>query len=326
MKIILEDMDGNTIKTIKKVNHDNLFNYSSKVKKIEYDDNFQLFDMLNENLIVLSPSKTSSDFIIEFISKNYINYINGNSLDLRSSKEKSLFTENKPAIDFTYQKIVGRYFFESFPFISAKKLKKIFFDVYKSGESYEFRELKYIDDILVSIYRHKIFLSDEKLFHTGHYENDLEMLYYAGEDFFYKSERPYIVIDGNSILKVNDTFLDVFNIEKDEILGECDFSVLNLIDSDFNQLETRFNNLLNRKSFYEIFEFSIDDFRSLNASNGLSKDSNKQSKDSNKQSKDSNKQSKDSNSLKKETDNSINHYHDEKHVLRAYASPSIYDS
>ena len=33
-----------------------------------------------------------------------------------------------------------------------------------------------------------------------------------------------------------------------------------------------------------------------------------------------------SNSLKKETDNSINHYHDEKHVLRAYASPSIYDS
>lgn len=45
-----------------------------------------------------------------------------------------------------------------------------------------------------------------------------------------------------------------------------------------------------------------------------------------KQSKDSNKQSKDSNSLKKETDNSINHYHDEKHVLRAYASPSIYDS
>ena len=67
MKIILEDMDGNTIKTIKKVNHDNLFNYSSKVKKIEYDDDFQLFDMLNENLIVLSPSKTSSDFIIEFI-------------------------------------------------------------------------------------------------------------------------------------------------------------------------------------------------------------------------------------------------------------------
>ena len=40
-------------------------------------------------------------------------------------------------------------------------LLKIFNDVVTKKETFEFREVKYIDDILISIYRHKLFFLDD---------------------------------------------------------------------------------------------------------------------------------------------------------------------
>lgn len=246
MRIVLQDMESNIIKEISDISKYEIFTHSPKVKSVEYDENFKIFDNLNQDLIVLRYCKNSQDFIVEYISQNHIDLINSIYVD-----------EYEFVLD--YSNIIGRYFSKLFPFLRENKLLKIFNDVAINKEPYEFREVKYIDDILISIYRHKLFFLEDKLFHLSYFEEDLDLLYFAGEEFFNNSERPYILIEGNEILKVNEKFLDYFSIEESEILGLYDFANLNLIDINHDELDMILNNLLNRKSFFETFEFSIID-------------------------------------------------------------------
>ncbi|MBE6512102.1 MAG: hypothetical protein E7Z75_02970 [Methanobrevibacter olleyae] len=246
MRIVLQDMESNIIKEISDISKYEIFTHSPKVKSVEYDENFKIFDKLNQDLIVLRYCKNSQDFIVEYISQNHIDLINSIYVD-----------EYEFVLD--YSNVIGRYFSKLFPFLRENKLLKIFNDVAINKEPYEFREVKYIDDILISIYRHKLFFLEDKLFHLSYFEEDLDLLYFAGEEFFNNSERPYILIEGNEILKVNDKFLDYFSIEESEILGLYDFANLNLIDINHDELDMILNNLLNRKSFFETFEFSIID-------------------------------------------------------------------
>jgi|GEM_PF-6263477 len=246
MRIVLQDMESNIIKEISDISKYEIFTHSPKVKSVEYDENFKIFDNLNQDLIVLRYCKNSQDFIVEYISQNHIDLINSIYVD-----------EYEFVLD--YSNIIGRYFSKLFPFLRENKLLKIFNDVAINKEPYEFREVKYIDDILISIYRHKLFFLEDKLFHLSYFEEDLDLLYFAGEEFFNNSERPYILIEGNEILKVNEKFLDYFSIGESEILGLYDFANLNLIDINHDELDMILNNLLNRKSFFETFEFSIID-------------------------------------------------------------------
>lgn len=246
MKIVIQDMENNIIKEIKDLDKYEIFTNSPRVKSVEYDENFKIFDKLNQDLIILKYCKNSKDFIVEYISQNYIDLIN------------SIYAYDYDFV-LDYKNIIGRYFSKLFPFIRENKLLKIFNDVVEKGKPFEFREVKYIDNILISIYRHKLFFLDGNLFHLSYFEEDLDLLYFAGEEFFNKSERPYILIEGNEILKVNERFLDYFSIEESEILGLYDFEDLDLVDIGVDDLDMILNSLLNRKSFFETFEFSIID-------------------------------------------------------------------
>ncbi len=246
MKIVIQDMENNVLKEIRGSGKYEVFTNSPRVKSVEYDENFKIFDKLNQDLLILKFCKNSKDFIVEYISQNYIDMIN------------SIYTDQ---YDYTlsFKNIVGRYFSKMFPFVKKSNLLRIFVKVAETGEPFEFREVKYIDDILISIYRHKLFLFEGNLFHLSYYEEDLDLLYFAGEEFFNKSERPYVLMEGNEILKVNSKFLNYFAVEEDEILGLYDFKKLDLVDMGYDDLDLILNNLLNRKSFFETFEFSIID-------------------------------------------------------------------
>ena len=246
MKIVIQDMENNILKEIKDMGKYELFSNSPRFMSVEYDENFKIFDKLNQDLIILKFCKNSKDFVVEFISQNYIDLIN------------SIYANDH---DFTlsYKNIVGRYFSKLFPFIKENNLLRLFIKVAETGQPFEFREVKYIDDILISIYRHKLFLFGDKLFHLSYLEEDLDLLYFAGEEFFNKSERPYILIEGNEVLKVNSKFLDYFDIEENDILGFYDFGNLDLVGIGHDDLDMILNNLLNRKSLFETFEFSFRD-------------------------------------------------------------------
>ena len=242
MKIILKDMSNKTIKTIRDFNRDNYYSHSPKILSVEYNDNYKLFDKLNQDAIVLKPCKNSKDFIIEHISQNHIDFINSN---------------NRYDAKIDYSRIIGRYFTKVFPFVDDSKIMKLFNDVVKTKKPYEFRELMYIEDILISSYRHKIFYSNDKIFHLAYFEDDLELLSFREKEFFENSKRPYILMDGKSIIKANNQFLDYFNIKEIDILGEFDLKKIDLIDIDLDEFKSILNNLLNRNCLFEIFEFSI---------------------------------------------------------------------
>ena len=242
MKIIIQDMENNILKKINNIGKNEFFTYSPKAKSVKYNEDFKIFEKLNHDLIILRYCKNSKDFIVEYMSENYIDLIN---------------SINVYDFNLNYKMIIGRYFSKMFPFIKDNNLLKVFIDVAENKESFEFREVKYIDNILITIYRHKLFFLEGCLFHLSHAEQDLDLLYFAGEEFFDNSERPYILIEGNIILKVNKMFLNTFNVEESEILGFYNFENLDFTDISQEDAEQVLNNLLNRKSFFETFEFSI---------------------------------------------------------------------
>lgn len=239
-------MENNILKEIKDIGKYELFSNTPRFMSVEYDENFKIFDKLNQDLIILKFCKNSKDFVVEFISQNCIDRIN------------SIYVYDH---ELSYRNMVGRYFSKLFPFIKKNNLLGLFIKVAETGQPFEFREVKYIDDILISIYRHKLFLFEDKLFHLSYFEDDLDLLYFAGEEFFNKSERPYLLIEGNEILKVNSSFLNYFDIDEGEILGFYDFGSLDLVGIGHDDLEIILNNLLNRKSLFETFEFSFKDSR-----------------------------------------------------------------
>lgn len=240
MRIIIEDMNEKTIMTINNLDLSrDVYKYTPEAMKVEHDKNYLVFDRLNHDAIVLKPCKNSRDFIIEHISQGHIDRINHHSsLD----------------VEIRLEQIIGRYFSNTFPFISQKKIFSFFNKVLDTGEAMEFRELKFIDDMLISSYRHKIYPSNGRIYHIGYYEDDLVLWHYIGKDFFIKSPRPYIIIEGNKIKAANESFLDLFEIKKGD---RIDLNRIRLLNSSLEELKFKLNNVLNRKSLFEVFDFSI---------------------------------------------------------------------
>lgn len=236
MEIVVTDMEGNYLKEVDFSFDDEVFEYVPQAEEVPEISEIEFFENLDHKVNIFIPSKNGDDFLIQYFSKESLKSFNVDEDDVR-----------------------GRYFSEAFPLFRKTGVIKFFNKVNESGETVELRELQKIEGILIYAFKHKIFKLDGKIYHIIRDETDLRILNLIEDNVFQESIQPSFLVQSNKIIKVNNAFLDFFEINENQVLG-VDFDLSKFEDSNLskNELNQAFNDVLNRKLFFFFYEFSMN--------------------------------------------------------------------
>ena len=231
---IIEDMDG---RLITKQTYPKEYNFKIdhfKRKRIESEDN-SFLDELDIPLGILEADLEKKDFVVCFLNKELLKFINLNLEDVE-----------------------GTYLFSSLNFLNELNIKDKLFHSFENKVPLKFKVFHYIEKIMVSSYFYEFFYFKGRLYFRISYSNDLDILNKSKIKTMDNSKVGVGIIQSNKWVYGNQTFLDLYNTDLDHI-HEVELVNRNIIKREFltkDNLKYIYEDILNRRQFF--FEDNIE--------------------------------------------------------------------
>lgn len=225
---IIEDMDG---RMIAKQTYPKEYNFKIehfKRKRIKSEDN-SFLDELDIPLGILEADLEKRDFIVFFLNKELLKFINLNLEDVE-----------------------GTYLFSSLNFLNELNIKDKLFDSFENDIPLKFKVFHYIEKIMVSSYFYEFFKFKGRLYFRISYSNDLDILNKSKIKTMDNSKVGVGIIQSNRWVYGNQTFLDLYNTDLDHI-REVELINRNIIKREFltkDNLKYIYEDILNRRQFF----------------------------------------------------------------------------
>ena len=227
---IIEDMDGNIIGESTYIKENYSFKeltLKNKRMRISFNDSF--LDELDFFLGVLTPDTKRNDFLICFLNKALLDYLDVNLDDVK-----------------------GAYLFDSFDYLNELNLKDLIFDSYENNHDLKFKVLHYLEDILIKSVTYKFFRFKDMIYFRICNSDDLDVLNKSIKESIENSKLSVGIIQANQWVYGNRTFCKTNNVELSNIheLEIFNKNILYRESASVEELKYILDAILNREQFF----------------------------------------------------------------------------